>query len=335
MGMALGMDPPSGVLRIALKVTFALIISAYSLRGLSSVGSGSVVICAVVLSPFAVLSLLAPFSIPSFDYLLSARPAAEVHWAVWIHTLLWSFNSFDSIASFAGQIADPVRTIPRALRHTLALVTLSYMIPLLAAVGLSPDLDLWLAGGHWTTVAHEFGGKPFSLFMLFSATVGTASLFGSAVASDSFKVLGMARMGLVPSALGAGSGGSPVVGVFLSFAVAALLSPFDFHALLQVGNVLYGVGLIAVLATAVHLRWSSPALPRPFRAPLGAAAFSALCALPMALALSTILLSSAGAWAAAAALAFGGLALFDLLETAKRKRYFRFDTMVSKLEIDV
>ena len=64
-----------------------------------------------------------------------------------LNNLFWNLNSFDVGASFAGEVRDPEKVFPRAMFMSIVMVVLSYIIPLLAALGATDSTQSdWKAG---------------------------------------------------------------------------------------------------------------------------------------------------------------------------------------------
>ena len=70
----------------------------------------------------------------------------------------------------------------------------------------------------------------------------------------------------------------PHAAMVLQLCVIGVLNLFDFRLILAVDNFFSCASALLEFAAAVALRWTQPALPRPYRVPLGAAGFTLACA---------------------------------------------------------
>ncbi|KAE8694941.1 Polyamine transporter RMV1 [Hibiscus syriacus] len=87
----------------------------------------------------------------------------DVDWNLYLNTLFWNLNYWDSISTLAGEVENPKKTLPKALFYALILVVLGYFFPLLVAAAMS-----------------------------------NMGMFVAEMSSDSFQLLGMAERGMLP-----------------------------------------------------------------------------------------------------------------------------------------
>jgi len=113
--------------------------------------------------------------------------------------LMFVFSGAESSVALSGEVADPVRTIPRALLFSLALVTLLYgLVHLVAEATLGPAL-VTSTVAPLADAAAMLAGSPFRTVMLLGTLL---SMFGylSAVALASPRTLfAMAGGGMLPA----------------------------------------------------------------------------------------------------------------------------------------
>lgn len=57
-----------------------------------------------------------------------------------------NLNYWDSVSTLAGEVPRPHRTVPRALAGAVVLVVVTYVIPLLAGVGVTTQVADWKLG---------------------------------------------------------------------------------------------------------------------------------------------------------------------------------------------
>jgi amino acid transporter len=260
-----------------------------NLRGAALVGRVSTLIGCFVLLTFALLAALAvphARSVPWQPFTTggSSLPGSI---GVGLSIALWNFVGWDNASTVVGEIRDASRTYPRALALALTTVTLSYFVPLLAALGAT-DWTTWREGG-WPDIARTIG-------TLWSPTVGTGlawavgaaglvssmAMFNSLLLAYSRIPLALAADGLLPTSLAMVDANEvprrAVIGAALCYSVCALL---PFSGLVVADVFLYASALALEMAALVQLRRAEPQLRGAFRLPVGTRGVLALALLPM------------------------------------------------------
>ncbi|EAY90210.1 hypothetical protein OsI_11777 [Oryza sativa Indica Group] len=125
---------PGSRARTGTVLGMTVFLSFLNLTGLSIVGWGAVALGFVSLAPFVLMTAMAaPRTRPR-------RWAARVKgrkrdWRLFFNTLFWNLNYWDSASTMAGEVERPERTFPRALAVAVVLIAVSYLLPLMAAIG--------------------------------------------------------------------------------------------------------------------------------------------------------------------------------------------------------
>jgi amino acid transporter len=282
------------VIRFSLAVAITAVLSFISYRGLDVVGSLSSVVCVISMSPFVLLCIFGlPHIQPSRWMVLPIANDAAVLidddaltgdtffpeitflgilWRPFVNNLFWNLNSFDVGASFAGEVHNPGVVFPRAMMLSLALVWLSYVLPLLVALGASdtPQQD-WKAG-HLTVVAQEVVGSWLAAWTVLAAAVSNIALFLAEMSGDAYQLMGMADRGLIPKVFCKRSRfETPTNGILLGTMVIFCLSVAKFDALVEMLNFAYSFALLMEFAAFIKLRMTEDedVVERPFRLPFG------------------------------------------------------------------
>ncbi len=129
-----------------------------------------------------------------------------------------AFQGFDLISAVAGEVIDPVRTIPRAMLSSLG-IALAVYIPLLfliTTVGLAPGQSVatLAAENADTLVPHaveRFMGRPGYWFVVLAGVLSMLSALQANLLAASHVALAMARDRTLPGALaGTNAVGAPV-----------------------------------------------------------------------------------------------------------------------------
>ncbi|CAA6659210.1 unnamed protein product [Spirodela intermedia] len=224
-----------------LALTAALTYLNY--RGLTIVGGVAVFLGVFSILPFAVMGLL---SIPRLEpsRWLAAPPdlRSGVDWNLYLNTLFWNLNYWDSISTLAGRCRNPS--------------------------GPSPG-ELW-TDGYFSEVAKIIGGAWLAWWVQAAAALSNMGMFVAEMSSDSFQLLGMAERGMLPEFFARRSPyGAPLVGILFSASGVALLSWLSFQEIIAAENFLYCFGMIMEFVAFVKLRVEQPAASRPYKVPLG------------------------------------------------------------------
>jgi amino acid transporter, AAT family len=172
---------------------------------------------------------------------------------------LFSFFGIEVVGSAAGEAADPKVAVPKALRRTLIVLVLFYLVGLALVVGIVPWNQIELVKSPFVHVFQIVGIPAASHIMNF--VVLTAAL-SSAVANLYFAArlaFSLARGGYLPAALGRLSGRNmPVVAVLASaggMAAALVLSEYfkDSLFVFMIGLSSFGALFAWLITLLTHL----------------------------------------------------------------------------------
>lgn len=187
--------PPLRSVSILL-LTAALTYLNY--RGLHLVGLSALALTAFSLSPFVALTALAIPKIRPARWL--AVDVHSINPRGFFNSMFWNLNYWDKASTLAGEVEDPRRTFPRAVFAAVGLVVGAYLIPLLAGTGALPaeTAKEW-TDGFFSEVGQRIGGPWLRVWVQAAAAMSNMGLFEAEMSSDSFQLLGMAEMGMIPA----------------------------------------------------------------------------------------------------------------------------------------
>ncbi len=264
----------------------ALIVAAalMNLAGAKPVGESSLALSALLLAPFAVLTLYALL------HRAPGGPAVPLGHADLLGGILiamWNYMGWDNGSLVANDVDRPRRTYPLAMAAAVGLVAFTYVTPIAAVSVTGLDPNRWTEGG-WASVAVGIwpgaGGAALGLAITASgliATFGTQSALTLAFARLPVR---LAEDGYLPSALARKTAsGAPWVAIAFCAAAWMLCLLLSFSKLLTLDVLLTGLSLMLEFAALVALRVREPGLARPFRIPGGTAGAVAMGAPPLAL----------------------------------------------------
>ena len=259
------------LVRFTFTVGLTIVLSTINYSGLHIVGNLSIVISIISMSPFVIMVILA---IPKIDTnrwtvmpiqevetdddgvgLIPTPLFSGVHWRPLLNNLFWNLNSFDVGASFAGEVRDPEKVFPRAMFMSIVMVVLSYIIPLLAALGATDSKqDDWDAG-YLTTASVAIGGSWLGAYTVLASAISNIALFEAEMSGDAYQLMGMADRGLIPKWFAKRSRfDTPVNGIFVGTLVIVLMSVADFDQLVEMLNFAYSFSYLMEFAAFVKLR---------------------------------------------------------------------------------
>jgi len=265
----------------ACKVVLTFIFSIPNFLSASAFERGLGLAFGFVVLPFAVFSILSILFARGGKWsnlLIVRENATSSDVGTLLTTLYWNFSGFDCVSTCAGEVRDPQRSFPQGLAMAIFFVTLSYSVPLSAAIANgTPSWSKWDAGW-WSTVGLEQVGSWMGSWIVLAAFV---SSFGQHVAElfeDSWQLAGMADTGMLPAIFSKRHPllGSPWVAVLFQLCLILLLVSFDFTSILVVSSCLSVLSTLLELSAFAKLRASRPELERPFAVPVQSRAGLAL-----------------------------------------------------------
>ncbi|MGO9970428.1 MAG: APC family permease [Bryobacteraceae bacterium] len=295
----------------AIGVALIGVAAAWNLLGASAVGDSSVVMAILLLTPFAVLSA----------YAAMHRGAAPSHAALPVHfdllggilVAMWNYMGFDNTSTIAAEVDRPRRTYPLAMAGTVAIIALSYVIPIGAVALTGLPLARWSTGG-WADVARGvFGSSPAGPAIAFSITAvgmmaAAGTLLGLTLALSRLPAV-LAQDGYLPRVLARRNPytGVPWVAVLVCAGAWAACLGLSFSKLVMLDVLLTGLSILLEFASLVALRIREPLLPRPYKVPGGLAGAIGIGVPPLALLILTGVRNQAEAIGPFNALQLGGI----------------------------
>ncbi|GFZ16642.1 amino acid permease family protein [Actinidia rufa] len=285
-----------GVPRVGATLGLTAVLTYMNFRGLTIVGWVAVLLGALSLLPFVVMGLIAiPKLRPSRWLVVDLQ---SVDWNLYLNTLFWNLNYWDSISTLAGEVNNPKKTLPKALFYALILVVCGYFFPLLIGIGAIPlDRDLW-TDGYFSDIAKMVGGVWLRFWIQGAAALSNMGMFVAEMSSDSFQLLGMAERGMLPEFFAKRSRyGTPPVGILFSAS-----------------------GFIAF----VRLRMKYPAASRPYKIPVGTVGSVLLCVPPTILICIVLALSSLKVMVVSLIAVVIGLVMQPCLKHVEKKKWLKF-----------
>jgi amino acid transporter len=252
---------------LALGFAMIALCTLWNLAGVRAIGEGSVGLNVALLVPFAVLVAVALFHGNNGTPATAPIRNADLLGGVLI--AMWNYMGWDNVSTIAGEVESPQRTYPRAMFGTVALVVVSYLLPVGAVARTGLDANAWTEGG-WVDVARAVGGGTLAVTIALAGIIGAIGSFGALMMSFTRLPGVMAEDGYLPQIFTrTNRSGAPWVAILVSAVCWAACYPLGFERSLILDVMLTGLSILLEFWALVALRIREPDLARPYRVPGG------------------------------------------------------------------
>jgi amino acid transporter len=315
----------------ALALTMIWGATAINLFGAVRVGRSSIASGVFIVVGFLAVTIAALPHVHHTPWAPFTKPGqgAAQGIAVGLSLALWNYIGWDNASTVQGEVRDATRSYPRALAIALPLVTLGYLLPLLATLGAS-DWRTWTDGA-WPEIARASTGEFGPLLAGWVALAGVVSalaLFNALLLAYSRIPFVMADDGFLPAALArTDRDGTPANAILVSAVCYSVFVLVPFGRLVVADVVLYSLALFLEFGSLIALRKREPQLRGAFRIPAGRGGVIALAVVPMAILVYLVYQGLVGgdyAWPAlvgsAVAVALGPLWFWFAARTPRGRR---------------
>ncbi|HTM68120.1 MAG TPA: APC family permease [Candidatus Binatia bacterium] len=297
----------SGIGAFAAGIAMIAACAAWNVRGARSVGGSAVVMTVLLLAPFAVLAAIG-FAHPAPSQAAAAHHAPDMLGALMI--AMWNYMGWDNASTIAGEVERPQRTYPVAMLVAVALVAITYVIPVAAMARSGIDPASWTTGS-WADAGGTLAGRWLAVAIVAGGVVCAFGMFNALVLSYTRLPPALAEDGYLPKVLAKRHprSGAPWVSIVVCAALWACCLGIGFSRLVAIDLMLYGLSLLLEFAALVALRVREPSLPRPFRVWGGLAGAALVGVAPAALIAIALLRSADESIAGMNAIAFSALVI--------------------------
>ena len=259
----------AGYTGVALELAMIVACTAWNILGAGAVGEASVWLNVALLLPFVgivVAVFVRPHAVPA----VAAAPLRHADLIGALLIAMWNYMGWDNLSTVAGETERPRRNYPLAMLGAVALVTLSYLIPVAAVARTGIDPNQWTTGG-WVDVGQLLGGAGLALAVAIAGMFGAFGTFGSLMMSFTRLPLVMAEDGYLPRVFARRHPrtGAPWVAIVVCAIGWAALLPLGFERLVLLDVLLTGLSILLEFWALVALRVREPNLERPSRVPGG------------------------------------------------------------------
>ena len=240
-----------------------------NIAGVRVVSTTSLWLFFALSAPFALIVVLAPFKYGALLHAVTTPTTSRVDMIGGLLIAMWNYMGWDNASTIATEVERPQRTYPRAMLVAVAIVALSYVLPVAAMwmTGLAPSA--WETGS-WAEIAGLLGGPLLRIGLVIGGMVSAFGMFNALVMSYSRLPLAMAQDGMLPRVFGkVNRRRAPWVAILACAVGWAMCLGLGFERLVTIDILLYGTSLALEFVALIVLRIREPELPRAFRVPGG------------------------------------------------------------------
>ncbi len=260
----------SGYRGALVGIAVVAVCAAMNICGVKVIGTTSFWLFLVLSAPFAIIVLLAPFKYGALAHATTAPSTSHVAIMGGVLVAMWNYMGWDNASTIAGEVEQPQRTYPRAMMAAVALVAISYILPVAAVWMTRLNPSAWETGS-WADIAGMLGGPLLRVGLVVGGMLSAFGMFDALVMSYSRIPYAMALDGMLPQVFAKRieSTLAPWVSIVVLATGWALCLGLGFERLVTLDILVYGASLVLEFAALVVLRITEPNLPRPFKVPGG------------------------------------------------------------------
>ncbi len=253
---------------VALGVVVAC--AALNVAGIRMVGMTSLWLFFLLSAPFALVVLFSPFKAGALVGAATAPVTSTVGLLGGTLIAMWNYMGWDNASTIAQEVERPQKTYPRAMIAAVILVSLTYILPVLAVYITGIPASAFETGS-WADFAGLVGGNWLRVALVLGGMMSGFGMFNALVMSYSRLPLAMARDGMLPKVFAKThpKTRAPWVAILVCATGWALCLGLGFERLVTLDVMLYGASLSLEFVTLVALRIREPNLKRAFRVPGG------------------------------------------------------------------
>lgn len=214
--------------------------------------------------------------------------------------------------------------------------------PLIVGIGADRGpIDDW-HDGYLVEVAKHSVGVWLAGMIVFGAAASNIGLFMAEMSTDSYRVMGMAELGMLPAFLTKKSRyvrsfpifyqcfhryGTPINGILLSSVGIVALVSLTFTEIISMVNFLYCFAELLEFVAFLKLRISKPDVPRPFKVPVSTKGAFLMLFPTIFFILVMIIMADSKTWIVCIGFVLLGLLMPTLMGFLRRRNLVEFITI--------
>jgi amino acid transporter len=261
-----------------------IVCALMNIAGVRVVSTTSLWLFFALSAPFIAIVCIAPFKFGALARIATKPTNANVDIMTGLLICMWNYMGWDNASTIATEVERPQRTYPRAMLVAVAIVALSYVLPVAAMWMTGLSATAWDTG-FWADIAGMLGGPLLRFGLALGGIISGFGMFNALVMSYSRLPLAMAQDGMLPKIFGKlhPRTRAPWVAIVALAVCWAMCLGLGFERLVTIDILLYGASLSLEFIALIVLRIREPKLPRAFRVPGGMFGAVAVGIPPMAL----------------------------------------------------
>jgi amino acid transporter len=270
--------------RVAIGVALVWLAGGLNFLGVRPVGMTSIVLTAVLVSPFAALVIvglprLLHFTLPT-PPVLGADPWGAL--AAGLTVVIWNFSGWENLSVVSAEIENPRRNYLRAILIALPAVVAGYVLPLAVSVSGATTAADW-GTGSFSHVGYSIGGHALGAALACGGAVMSFAVFEAAMLWVSRMPFVLARERYLPLPLAElwSATATPGRSILLCCIVFTILVPVGFVGLVVLDVFFYMAALALELLALVRLRERMPDRTAIFTIGGGRAGLAIVAILPI------------------------------------------------------
>jgi amino acid transporter len=246
-----------------------IVCSVLNIAGVKVVSTTSLWLFFALSSPFLLIVLLSPLKYGALFHAVTTPTTSKVDLIGGLLICMWNYMGWDNASTIAAEVERPQRTYPRAMLCAVAIVALSYIIPVAAVWMTRLPAGAWETGS-WADIAGLLGGPILRVALVIGGMFSAFGMFNALVMSYSRLPLAMAQDGMLPNFFGKlNRRRAPWVAIVALAIGWACCLGLGFERLVTIDILIYGLSLALEFLALIVLRIREPELNRPFRVPGG------------------------------------------------------------------
>ncbi len=254
---------------VMVGLAVVVVCALLNIAGVKVVSTTSLWLFFLLSSPFLLIVILAPFKWGALANAVTTPTTSNVDIIGGLLVCMWNYMGWDNASTIATEVERPQRTYPRAMLAAVAIVSLSYIIPVAAMWTTGLAASAWETGS-WAEIATMVGGPLLRIALVLGGMMSAFGMFNALVMSYSRLPLAMAQDGMLPKAFAKlNRRRAPWVSIVVLAMGWAFCLGLGFERLVTIDILLYGASLSLEFAALIWLRVREPELKRPFRVPGG------------------------------------------------------------------
>jgi amino acid transporter len=270
--------------QIAIGIALVWLAGGLNFLGVRPVGMASIILAAILVSPFAILVIvglphLIHFKMPT-PALFGADPWAAL--AAGLTVVIWNFSGWENLSVVSAEIENPRRNYLRAILIAMPIIVAGYILPLAVSVSGATTVADW-GTGTFSHVGSAIGGRALGGALAIGGAVMSFAVFEAAMLWVSRMPFVLARERYLSSPLAQlwSTTATPGKSILLCCIVFTLLVPVGFVALVVLDVFFYMAALSLELFALMRLRKLMPDRTSVFTIGGGRIGLALIVALPI------------------------------------------------------